>query len=139
MRAARVLVIVSMAGVLLASCGDDESISKDDFLEQANAICEEGSDELEEATEDIDFEDEEEATEFIEGEFRDSIQGQIDDIRDLGFPEGDEEELDEILNDAEEALEDLVDDPEAAFASGEDPFADVNEDLVDYGLDECAD
>ena len=138
MRAARVLVLVSLAGVLLASCSDDESISKDDFLEQANEICAEGSEELEEATADLDFEDEEEATEFLEGEFRDNIQGQIDDIRDLGFPEGDEDELDEMLNDAEDALDDLVADPEAAFSEeGEDPFADVNERLVDYGLEEC--
>ncbi|MEO8364067.1 MAG: hypothetical protein ABI570_06780, partial [Ilumatobacteraceae bacterium] len=63
----------------------------------------------------------------------------ISDIRDLGFPEGDEELLDGLFTDAEKVLDDISADPIGILASAESPFADVNVAYQDYGLTACAD
>jgi hypothetical protein len=142
MRATRVLVVVAMAGLFVAACGDDdgESITKDDFVEQANAICADGNDELDAAGEDVDFNDEDAFSAFVTDELVPSVRQQIADIRDLGFPEGDEDELDAILDDASADVDNIEDDPASvgeAFSNNEDPFDDVNQRLNDYGLTEC--
>lgn len=111
------------------------SISKADFIEQADAICAAGDD----ATDELpDPTTEEEAIDLIVSDIVPSIRGQISDIRDLGFPEGDEELLDGILTDAEDLLDQIEADP-GAFLTSESPFADTNAALTEYGITECAD
>ncbi|CAB4700167.1 unannotated protein [freshwater metagenome] len=114
---------------------DAGSISKADFIEQADAICEAGDD----ATDELpDPTTEEVAIDLIVSDIVPSIRGQISDIRDLGFPEGDEELLDGILTDAEDLLDQIEADP-AAFLTADSPFADTNAALTEYGITECAD
>jgi hypothetical protein len=140
----RLLVPVALLGLLAAGCGDDEeALSEDEFVEQANEICDEGADELDAASEEL-FGDEEPTPEELSGfadTFEDSIIGQIDDIDALNGPGDLEDELDPILDDARDAAaefaEVLRDDPESAFA--EDPFSDINERLTELGLTSCAD
>ena len=48
---------------------------------------------------------------FIETEVVPSVRRQIADLRELGFPPGDEEELDDLYDDAEDALIVLARDP----------------------------
>ncbi len=64
-----------------------------------------------------------------------SIRQQLADIRELGFPEGDEETIEGILTDAEAVLDQTESDLESV---GPDPFADVNERMAEYGMSECA-
>jgi len=74
----------------------------------------------------------------IEDEFLPSVRGQIDDIRDLGFPEGDEDELDSILDDAEDIMDEIEDDPESFVEAEADPFEEINTRLASYGITSCA-
>jgi hypothetical protein len=141
----RLLAPLALLGLLAAGCGDDEeSLSEDEFIEQANAICEEGSEELDEAGDEL-FGNEEPTPEQIADfadVFEDAIGDQIDDIDDLNGPSDLEEDLADVLADARDTLSEFADqvrdDPEAAFTSEEDPFADINERMSALGLTSCA-
>lgn len=134
---------VAVVGLVLtaAACGGDDaegSISREDFLEQGNQICRDGNEELDRLAEEegVDPTDPDQALTFIQEEGIPNVRSQIDDLRDLGYPEGDREELDRIYDDAESLLEELegADGPEDF---DEDPFTDVNERLSSYGLTDC--
>lgn len=134
-----------------AACGDDdddgggEALSEAEFLEQGNAICAAGSEELDEA-----FEGAFESTPTAEGvkEFFDdvvipNIRDQIDAIRDLGAPDEIDGGVDSFLDGADAKLDELgamdADELFALMTSGEDPFAEINEQATNIGLTECAD
>ena len=129
------------AGLLAAGCGDDDDESSDltheEFVTQANEICTEGNAELEQAGQDIEggpgsagFED------FVTDTLVPNVQGQIQDIRDLGIPEEDAD-LSGTLDEAEDITNEIADDP-AILTEGGDPFAPVNDELSEAGLTECA-
>ena len=149
----RVAVLVSVAGLAglgLAACGDDDgggdALTEEEFVEQANAICSEGEDELDAAFEELVGDGSEEPTpeeiSAFADVFEDNIGEQIDGIDDLEPPESMADDVDAALSDAREVLDDfaqlLRDDPEAAFSQEEDPFADVNEQMNDLGVTACA-
>lgn len=58
-------------------------------------------------------------------------------IRVVGVPEGDEEQVEEMLDSLDAAVEEAEDDPEALFNAEDDPFADANEKAQAYGFSEC--
>lgn len=66
------------------------------------------------------------------------IQKQIDGVRALGAPEGEEEQVEEIVDAAQEALDQAEEDP-VAFVSEEESnsFAHVNKLSREYGLTTC--
>lgn len=105
------------------------------FTEAANRICREGSDAL--AGQEPDATDQDAMAGFITGTFVPAVRRQLDDIRALGFPPGDEAELAGILDDTDVALDALAADPIGVINSGRDPFADVNARLNAYGLTDC--
>lgn len=149
------------AGLLLTACGDDaESITKDAFLEQANAICQETNDELEpvfdgvwEGLDEIDLDDPvNQNIIFVRfDEAMDAVgpaaRRQIDDIRSLGTPEGDEQLIETLLVDFEDVIEWMETTTEAAAGGDEtamealdgtvDPFADIDRRAREYGLTVC--
>lgn len=146
----KLIAAVAVLG-LISSCGGSDSsdstddtnsdteISKADFVEQANARCTSLGLTLSNAQADIGSAPTEEQiadfmTDVLVAEYRETL----DDIRDLGFPEGDENLLDGILDDADEVLDDIADDPIGSLASAESPFAEVNVAFQDYGLTVCA-
>ena len=130
----------------VSGCGDDETTSsttaltKQEFLDQGNAICDAGNKDIDAEAQDI-FSggkqpSSDELEQFATGTLIPSVQGQIDDLRALGAPEGDEEQVSQILDSAESDLSDLKSDP-SLIASG-DPFAETNQELKAYGLTTCA-
>jgi hypothetical protein len=144
-------------GLIAAGCGGDdddddggdggEALTKEEFLAQGNAICEEGNAELNAAADEV-FQggqrpSPEELETFVNDSFVPNIQGQIDDIRALGPPEEDEDTINGILDDAEDALAEVEEDPQGTLGAeaGQttDPFAEVNAQLADYGLTACSD
>lgn len=140
---ASVAAMVALAAALVA-CGDDDdaegagtsdaSISKDEYVAQANAICEAGQAELAAALAEITAETtEEEAAGII----ADAIRAQITELRALGYPEGDQETLESIYGDAEALLDEIEADP-SIVTTNEDPFTEVNDRLASYGLTACA-
>lgn len=114
-----------------------EGITKDAFIAAGNQICEAGNQAIEAAGQAIDQTDPEQIVPFLTTVLVPAVRAQIESLKALGYPEGDEDTLNAIYDDTEAALQAIEDDPEAAFA-GPDPFADINQALSDYGLTTCA-
>lgn len=137
----RPLVVLAFAlTVGLTGCGGDdkseEPISKQKFLEQGNAICSAGNMAVDEVGDGIDRNDEDEVLAAFKEQVVPLVRGQIDDLRDLGYPDGDKDTLEAIYSDTEGVLDSWEEDP--AQALDDTRMAPINERLSDYGLTECA-
>jgi hypothetical protein len=157
-----VLVPAALLALGLAGCSDDEGpsepgddtapasgdssvpgepISQEAFLEQANQVCRDGNQALAAATadlaDDLSPDDAEAIADFATNVYVPNIRQQLEDIRAIGFPPGEEDTIEGLLTDAEAALAEVETDPAAAFLGGTDPFAEVNPELEAYGLTEC--
>ncbi|MDH3752891.1 MAG: hypothetical protein OEU32_03375 [Acidimicrobiia bacterium] len=165
MRDNRILTIAAIAlmgGLLVAACGSDaEALSKPEFIEQANAICQASQDEADplfEAAfaefEDLDPNDP--ATqEFLYARFAEAmdeikpiLDQQLDDIRALEPPSEDKDLIETLIADQDAALTEFVGLLDAALAGDEearaiidseeeDPFADIDRRAREYGLTVC--
>ncbi|HEV7769779.1 MAG TPA: hypothetical protein VGO66_03855 [Solirubrobacterales bacterium] len=155
-------LIVLFAGVLalaiVAGCGSsddstdtdttsvDVTITKEQLIAQGDAICKQGNEEIEEGFESYAEENgipknqepsDEQGVEIVETVLVPNLKTQAELIRGLGAPEGDEEQVEELLDSLDEAVETAEDDPEALFNEDTDPFGDVNQQAQDYGFSEC--
>jgi hypothetical protein len=136
------LALVLAMGLLAAGCGgddddgdsDSEALTKEEYLAQGNEICEAGDAELNQAQ--VDFNDPAALEGFVNDTFVPNVQGQIDDLRE-GIPEDDADEVNQILDEAELALQDVKEDPTLITGDG-GPFADISAQLHEYGLTSCA-
>lgn len=140
MQIARIVVAVMLAATACA----DEGLSKEEFIERADAICRES----EEQTEEIEPpRTPEELAGFVDEAER--ITGDLlRKLRDLEAPEEDRQEIDALLNKIQEALGHL---PEIGRAAEEesaerikqlgrelrDVSAEANEMARDYGFEVC--
>ena len=141
----RTTVVFAVVALMASGCGDDDALTNDEFLEQGNAICESGNertDALFEETfqEDEDFEDAEKVATFKEA-LESDIEGQISDLRELEPPEELEDEVEDLLDQADAALDQVREmDAQEFFESegGSDVFAEVNRTADEIGLSACA-
>lgn len=145
----KIVASVIVAGALLGACSSDgKALSKEDFLEQANAICKAGTAELEAALEELiaSFGAGQEPTpdqisQVVLDEIVPNIRVQIDEIRDLEPPDELSDGVEEFLDEAQAAIDDLEekakDDPTTAF--DEDPFVEASAKADAIGLTECSD
>jgi hypothetical protein len=135
--------------LFLTACGGADSttsagggITKAEFVKQGNAICEKGSEEIEAAAA-IKFPKgnkqpgKGEQTEFASQTVIPSIQHQIDELEALGFPEGEEEAVETILTEAQNALTEARKDPSVLLDNGPGPFASADKFADSYGLAAC--
>lgn len=136
------------AALAIAACGGDDEESGDapattttpaltevEFLEEGNAICAAGNEEIDAASQEI--AGQEDAVAFVEETLVPSIQGQLDGLGELQAPPELEADVETLLADAQSALGEIEADPESVLSGG-DPFADVNQQATDIGLEECA-
>ena len=161
-RITALLALALAAGLIAAGCGDDdddettaatttteagatgatgaatgEPLTKAEFIKQADAACAAGDKRIDAAfrglgsNEPSDQELEQVVTDTVVPE----IQGEIDAIRALTPPEGDEDEIAAILDAAQEALDEIEQDP-SSLANG-NPFKEANQLAQDYGLKVC--
>ncbi|MBT8193529.1 MAG: hypothetical protein HKO63_06145 [Acidimicrobiia bacterium] len=167
LRPVAVLGLLLALALLGAACAADEALSKDEYIAQGNAICEDANARFEAISSEFyaDLPEDSTPEKFVEvfSEFIDQVtavsEGQLGDLRDLAAPEGDEELLAALYDDIEAvmgALNELADaaaagDPEAIeqLASREDPghgglriastaFDEVDKQAIEYGLTVCA-
>ena len=147
--AATVAVAVAFGA---AGCGggDDSSsgdstaaaLTKDEFVTQGNQICADGNKQIETASKDV-FSggkpSTDEVKQFVTGTVIPSIQDQVDGIRALGAPAGDEDQVNAILDAAQQGIDDAKADPSLLESNGSnDPFEEANKLATAYGLTECA-
>jgi hypothetical protein len=135
------LILAALAlGATACSSDDEATITKEDFIAQANEICKTISDETDAASEGAlpANPSDEEIEAFWTDTARPGIEDQVEQIRELGAPEGDEAEIDELLAEVESATEETqqaVD--EGTVGEGPDPFEQADQLSADYGLTEC--
>jgi len=143
------------AGLVVAGCGSSSSsttttttaaISKAEFVAKGNASCVAG-----EKKQNVEFtafakkhgisEKKEptkaQQTELVDAVFVPNIQAQIDSVKALGAPSGEEQKVASALEAAQEALNKVKAKPEIAF-SKPSPFKAAGEQLHALGLTKCA-
>jgi hypothetical protein len=164
----RLLVVATLvlaAGSVAAGCGGDDdsttvtgptgaqggqqtALSEDAFLSQANQICKKGEQSLNQAGQQFfkslglkqgEQPTAEQVQQFAAETAIPNIQAQITAIEALPAPSGDEDQVQQITDSAQEALDKLKSDPELlSDQSAADPFVDANKLAKQYGLGECA-
>jgi hypothetical protein len=152
----KLLTVAAAAAVLaalVAGCGGgddttDETVTltKVEFIKQGDAICKAGNKEIEKGFEEFAEENDlpenkepsqEQGVELVETVLLPNVQQQAEELRELGAPEGDEEQVDELLTSLEDAVAEGEDEPELLFEGKTDPFGDVNQQASDYGFKVC--
>jgi hypothetical protein len=159
----RVLTVFSLlaAGVALvvAGCGGDDetstaattssavagttgtALTKEEFVAQANEICKQGGKAIDQALAGVVTGQKPTAAELEQAALIlvPGVQAQIDAVRALPVPEGDEETIGTFLDESQSALDQLEADPSLLATSDEEsPFAESNRLATEYGLTECA-
>jgi len=147
---------VMALGVIAAGCGSSDdstdttdvtvTITKDQLIAQGDTICKQGDKEIEEGFESYAEENnipknkepsDEQGVELVETVIVPSIKTQAELIRGLGTPEGDEDEVEAMLDSLDEAVEEAEENPESLFDEKSDPFGDPNQRAEDYGFKVC--
>jgi hypothetical protein len=161
-RALYPLVAVLAVALLAAGCGDDddeeaatgttgatgatgeaggEPLSKAEFIERADGICAEADKEIDEGTDQLFSGGAEPSTQETEQYVTETLipsrQRQIDQIRALTPPEGDEDEVAAILDAAESAVDQLEQNP-SLEGNNAGVFNETYLLAGDYGLRDCS-
>lgn len=140
------LALVVGLALVTTGCGDDdesttttETLTKEEFITEADAICAEGDAEIETAATEAGLGPDSskvEVTAFLEETVLPNIRTQLEGIQALGTPEGDSGETEELIAALESALVESEADP-AILTSQADPFTEVNQLSGEYGLSDC--
>lgn len=142
-----------LAGLLLAGCGSSGStttttaaISKAEFIAKGNAICVAG-----EKAQEARYEafgkshglkgnmepTKAQQAELVESVSAPNIQRQINAVKALGAPSGEEQQVEEALETSQQALEKVEANPGLMFAK-QNPFHEAGLQLHAVGLTKCA-
>lgn len=130
-------LLVLAAAALAAGCGGDDGpapLSKEEFISQADAICQESDAEVAMAAEEAGLNQkssEQEINAFITDTVPPNVQQQADEIDALGKPEGDEEEITAIVEGLNSAVAETEEDPSS------NAFAEPSMLAQEYGLQSC--
>lgn len=144
--------LVALA-VLVAGCGGGDSttdatvtLTKAEFIKQGDAICKQGNAEIEAGFEDFSEDNDipqnqepskTQGVEIVETVIVPNIKQQGEEIRALGAPEGEEGQVEDLLDSLDAAVSEAEEDPESLFDEKSDPFAEANRQATDYGFEVC--
>ena len=147
------LMAALIIGVCVAGCGSSDStttettaaISKAEFVAKGNAVCVSG-----EKTQEAEVNayvkkhglekqkpSKAQNMEIVETVLAPNIQSQIDGVKALGAPSGEEQQVSSALELSQQTLEKIEANPELAFGKT-DAFAAAGKQLHALGLKECA-
>jgi hypothetical protein len=145
-----VLAAFVALAAIVAGCGSDsettESLTKAEFIKQADAICKKEDAKIESEFKSFAKENgipldkepnPEQGEELVEEILIPNVQNQSEAIRDLGAPSGEEEKVSELLDSLDEGIEEAEEEPGSLFTSKSDPFAEANKLARDFGLEVC--
>jgi hypothetical protein len=142
-------------GLVFAACGSSNNstpttaaLTKSQFLKKGNAICSKGNQQINNAAHQTFTKKKypngqppkSAVTKFATDTVIPSVQSQIDGIKALGAPAGDEAQVQAIVDAAQSALDKAKADPTILLQNNQknDPFAKANELAKSYGLTACA-
>ena len=146
--------LVALAVVAIAGCGSSSSsdstestasLSKAEFLKKGNAVCKEGNESINSEFEEFDKENnlsetaeppKEVQEEAVEQVLIPAINRQIEEVKALGTPEGDEGELAELISAEEGVVEEAEENPLLLFETTPKQ-KEANKLATDYGLTVC--
>ena len=160
-RSMKLLARVAVGGALVvAGCGDDEetssttttpeatvatgtgggTLTKEEFITEADQICAAGDETITAAGDSLGQSPSNADLEQFTGDvIVPSIQSQYDAIAALPVPEGEEEQVAELLSALQSGIDELEADPSLITAgdSAESPFAGANKLAKKFGLTDC--
>ena len=128
-----------------AGCGggdDTTQLTKAEFTKQANAGCKEHSKERDELFKKVTSElDASEVTRADQENLIDEVllppfEKDIENLKSLGAPAGDEQQVEEIIKAMEDAIKNVEEKPLVALRTNSQ-FAEARAAAVKYGLDDC--
>ena len=143
--AAAILVIAAGCGGGSDSSSDSSSVTKAQFVKEADAICVKGDKQNEKEFEEFAkehnlSEGKEPSKEVQEEAVQDlvvpGVRQQIEEIDDLAVPSGDEAKIEEVVSSVEEGLEELEEDPTLLF-KGKNPLGKGSKLAREYGMVKC--
>jgi len=125
----------------LAACGgsSDDSLSNDELITQADAICQDYNDKLVAAFNETELNNQsskQEVAAFASDTIVPLYQDQVDELRALEPNEDDAEAYNDIVDTLDSEVQAIADDPEAAV-DNDDPFAGATAKAADFGLEVC--
>jgi hypothetical protein len=141
-----------LLGLILLGCGSSgESTetaaapSKAVFIREADAICKKGDAKIQQDFRAFGKEhgfstggpSDQEGEELVHQVLLPNLEKQADQIRALGAPSGDEEQIAAILEALEEGIEEVDAKPKHVFNGSTDPFREANELAAEYGMKVC--
>jgi hypothetical protein len=148
----RHLIALLLAAVALATvgvgCGSSSKskssgISKAEFLKRGNAICAKGNKQINVAAHKVFGNNSKkkpttaQMRKFATTILVPSVASQVNGIRALGAPKGDESKVKAIVDAAQQAVDKGKKDPLALTTNGPGPFAKANKLAKSYGLKAC--
>jgi hypothetical protein len=141
-------------GLVAAGCGSSSShtasttakpaLTKAQFLAQGNAICAQGNQKSAAAAKALEkvvgnhAPTQAQITAYVNGVFVPLIQSQIDQIKALGAPSGEQAALTRMLDIAQTDLNAVKSNPAALVSNNSHPFANFAQVAHRYGLTACA-
>ena len=149
-----VLMAALVVGVCVAGCGSSSNststettaaISKAEFVAKGNAVCVKGEKaqeaEINAYVKKHGLENKKpskaQEAEIVEAVLVPNVQSQIDGVKALGAPSGEEQQVSSALELSQQTLEKIEANPELAFGNN-DTFAAAGKQLHALGLKECA-
>lgn len=143
-RASAILLslLFALGGVACSSGSDEDRLTEEEFVSQANAICTEGNAAIDEAVEEMVAEAGGSPSDVESQELLDviltNVRGQLDDIEALSPPEDLEGDVEDLISTAREEADALEDAGVDSIESGETPFEESNAKAEELGLEACA-
>jgi hypothetical protein len=136
---------------VVAGCGGDSSgtaassISKEEFIAKADVICKKGTERLQKALFGVLKEQRNlanvskaEQEKIVTTVMVPSVSREVEELRALGVPDGDEEKVDAIVGALEEGVETAERNPEVVTKSSDAVFGIASRIAGEYGLKACS-
>jgi hypothetical protein len=131
--------VLAMASGCSSSGGEAKTPTKAAYIKAADKICKKGDAATSKAADKRHLDDAKgnaPIVAYIKEDYLPNVRQQISDIRDLGYPKGDQTKLEKIYDDAEALFDKVEADPEK-YVNASDPFKSVNDRLKAYGFKSC--
>ena len=138
------VLLVSLAVLALGACGDDddETLSREQFVSQGNAICgrthaavETGAAQAFKNPGLVPTAEETEA--FVEDTYEPSIRKELDELGDLKPTDDEEGRVKDILDAGKEGITEVNDNPIIILSREKNPMLEYRELAGAYGLEKC--